>query len=230
MWRADSYHFKAQQARDNAVGKRSSAGFGAYRLKNEWADPYDKDSDDQRINPGLTIADADQRVFFDGNSKLYDKSDARYAFVLTADTKATFEDEHDAPASWPDPAAVKPLYDWFTPDVVIKAEYYEVEEVDAKLVILTHEASGEEQRHWDDELSRGDLDDYRKQGWTSKTSSRKRRRVHKYLMSGAEVLKDQGYIAGTCIPIVPVYGKRLCRQHGAVPGLCLQAHGQPAGL
>jgi hypothetical protein len=27
-------------------------------------------------------------------------------------------------------------------------------------------------------------------------------------MSGAEVLKDQGYIAGSCIPIVPVYGKR----------------------
>jgi hypothetical protein len=36
----------------------------------------------------------------------------------------------------------------------------------------------------------------------------KRRRVHKYLMSGAKILEDCGYIAGRCIPIIPVYGKR----------------------
>jgi hypothetical protein len=36
----------------------------------------------------------------------------------------------------------------------------------------------------------------------------KRRRVHKYLMSGAKVLEDCGFIAGRCIPIIPVYGKR----------------------
>jgi hypothetical protein len=38
--------------------------------------PYDKDNDHQRINPGLAIVDADQRVFFDPDAKLYDKSDA----------------------------------------------------------------------------------------------------------------------------------------------------------
>ena len=36
----------------------------------------------------------------------------------------------------------------------------------------------------------------------------RRKRVHKYLMSGGKILKDDGYIAGKCIPIVPVYGKR----------------------
>ena len=36
----------------------------------------------------------------------------------------------------------------------------------------------------------------------------KRRRVHKYILNGARVLDDLGYIAGKCIPIVPVYGKR----------------------
>jgi hypothetical protein len=40
------------------------------------------------------IADADQRVYFDGNSKLYDKSDAKWAFVLTADSREAFEDEY----------------------------------------------------------------------------------------------------------------------------------------
>jgi hypothetical protein len=51
-------------------------------------------SDEQRVNPGLLIADADQRVYFDGNSKLFDKSDAKWAFVLTADSKEAFEEEY----------------------------------------------------------------------------------------------------------------------------------------
>jgi hypothetical protein len=36
----------------------------------------------------------------------------------------------------------------------------------------------------------------------------KTKRVHKYIMSGGKVLEDAGYIAGKCIPIVVVYGKR----------------------
>jgi hypothetical protein len=208
LHRADSYHFNAQQARDNAFEEAVAGGFGAYRLLNVWADPYDKDSDHQRINPGMLIADADQRVFF-GPSKLYDKSDAPYAFLLTADTVDGFTEEHaDAITSWPDPKSPLSDFEWFSPQVIIKCEYYEVEERDEKLVILTHKASNEEKRFWKDDISSSDLAEMWAQGWTSRTSSRKRRKVHKYLMSGAEVLKDQGYIAGSCIPIVPVYGKR----------------------
>jgi hypothetical protein len=36
----------------------------------------------------------------------------------------------------------------------------------------------------------------------------KRTRVHKYLMNGARILSDEGYIAGCCIPVIPFYGKR----------------------
>jgi hypothetical protein len=36
----------------------------------------------------------------------------------------------------------------------------------------------------------------------------KRRRVRMYIMSGSKILDDCGYIAGKCIPIIPVYGKR----------------------
>lgn len=208
IYRADAYHFNAQQAYDNAFEEAVAGGFGAFRLTNEYADPYDKDSDEQRINPGMLIADADQRVFFDGNSKLYDKSDARFAFVLTADTRDAFEEEYpDAMASWPENLP-RLAYDWFMPDVVIKCEYYEVEDREGKLIVLTHDLSKEEQRWWEDEITGSDLAQLRKQGWSSRTTTRKRRRVHKYLMSGEKVLKDQGYIAGSCIPIVPVYGKR----------------------
>lgn len=36
----------------------------------------------------------------------------------------------------------------------------------------------------------------------------KKRQVHKYIMSGSKVLEDCGIIAGRCIPIIPMYGKR----------------------
>jgi hypothetical protein len=206
--RADDYHFKSQQARDNAFEEAASGGFGAYRLCNELADPSDKDNDEQRVNPASIIVDADQRVFFDGNSKLYDKSDAEWAIVLTADLKASFEEEYPGKASsWPE-NKLRPVFDWFLPDVVIKAEYYEVENNLDDMLVLTQALSGEQQREWADEIEPDDLKNLKAQGWKAETVKRLRTRVRKYLMTGAEVLEDQGYIAGTEIPIVPVYGKR----------------------
>lgn len=208
--RADSYRFKAQQARDNAFEEASAGGMGAYRLANEWDDPYDPDSDAQRINPALTIVDADQRVFFDGNSKLYDKSDARFCFVLTALTPDAFKNQYgdEKQTSWADPALRGSAYDWYAPDVILIAEYYEVEEQTTKLLIFTHRLTNGEQRLWSDEVDAKEITDLQAMGWVMRSRSIKRRRIHKYTMSGQEVLKDQGHIAGDCIPVVPVYGKR----------------------
>ena len=208
MHRADSYHFKSQQARDNAFEEAQGGGFGAYRLCNDYADPLDPDSDEQRINPGLIIVDADQRVYFDPNSKLYDKSDAKYAFVLTADAREAFEEDYPGKvADWPE-NRLNVLFDWFTPDVVVKAEYYEVEEKQDERLIFTQKVSGEEQRYWADELEPADISELKAKGWKKTSKKRLRRRVRKYVFSGAEVLEDPGYIAGPNIPIVPVYHKR----------------------
>jgi hypothetical protein len=208
LYRADAYCFKSQQALDNAFSEGTAGGFGAYRLTNEWADPYDKDNDHQRINPGLAIVDADQRVFFDPDSKLYDKSDARFAFVITAKSRDAFEEENpDAIADWatnlPDPP-----YDWYSPDTVKVAEYYEVVEHEEKLLILTHALSRAEERYWQSEIEDSELASMKKMGWKVTTRAMKRKRVRKYIMSGEEVLVDKGLIAGDCIPIVPYYGKR----------------------
>jgi hypothetical protein len=56
LHRADSYEYKAQEARDNAFSEAAAGGFGAYRLANVEADEYDVDNDYQRINPMLTSA------------------------------------------------------------------------------------------------------------------------------------------------------------------------------
>jgi hypothetical protein len=207
MYRADANCYGSDEAWDIAFGEGVDGGFGAYRLTNEYADPYDKDSDKQRINPGYAIPDADQRVFF-GPSDRYDKSDAPYAFVITAHARALWEDEHpDATVDWP-VERLDPVYDWYAPDVVKTAEYYEVEEVTEKLFVLTHSLSQIEERYWDSEIDDDELADLKKMGWKVKVQNRRRKRVHKYQLSGAEVLADLGLIAGDRIPVAPFYGKR----------------------
>lgn len=209
LHRADSYRFKSQQARDNGCFEAIAGGFGAYRLTTEWDDEYDKDNDHLRINPAALITDADQSVFFDLNAKLYDKSDARFAFIRVSQTRDSFEEEFgaDAASDWPENRLSKTL-DWFTPDTVAVAEYYEVEEVRDTLWIMTYTLSGEERRIWASSLEKGELQAMASDGWLKKGQRRKRCRVHKYILSGAEVLEDCGLIAGELIPIVPIYGKR----------------------
>lgn len=209
IYRADFNRFKSQQALDNAVFEAVAGGFGAYRLCNEWDDEQDRDNDYQRINPAALIVDADQSVFFDLNARMYDKSDARFVFVRTAMSRDAFGEEFgdDKVSSFPETAKWA-CRDWFQPDTVGVAEYYEVEEVKEVLYILTYVLSGEEKRLWAGDLAPGELNELKGDGWIAKQQRRKRRKVRKYVLSGAEVLEDRGYIAGQCIPIVPVYGKR----------------------
>ena len=209
LHRADSYHFKASQARDNAVMEAIRGGFGAYRLANELADPYDKDSDAQRINPGLLIADADQCVYFDPQSRQYDKSDARYAFVVVSYTPDAYEEEFEQEPNADLPAVgFHSQFEWFRPDVVTVAEYYERVDVSEQLHILTQTLTGEEERYWASEIDAADLTDQQAKGWALRTTRRKRCRVMKSVIDGSEVLEDRRAIAGDCIPIVPVYGQR----------------------
>lgn len=210
LHRADSYKFKAQQARDNARSEAGKGGFGAYRLTNEWADPLDKDSDEQRINPASLIADADQCVFWDPNSKLYDKSDAKYCFVLVGIDPETFKEEYPEAthASWPEGVTRPYDYTWFRPETIITPEYYEIEDKDEWVLIFTQDTSGEEERHWQKDLTAEDITDLKDRGFKMRKRKAKRQRCHKYVLSGAEVLEDRGYIAGGMIPIVPMYGNR----------------------
>lgn len=208
MHRADSYHFKAQQARDNGFQEAIRGGFGAYRLTVDKADPDDPDSDDLRVNPGMTIVDADQSVYFYGGI-LYDKSDAEAAFVVTADLRAIAEDKWGAENMSPFPVLQwRWQWDWYTPDVVRIAEYYEVEHVSDKLLTFTQDISGETQRYFDSEIDKPAIRDLKALGWKLKTKPINRKRVHKYIMNGTKVLKDCSFIAGPNIPIVPIYGRR----------------------
>jgi portal protein len=209
MFRADVYASKGQQAFDNAFEEGVQGGIGAWRLTNRYADEYDPDNDYQRICFDAVV-DADQSVFWDMNAKLYDKSDARFAFVVTALSRQAFLKEYgdqDA-ADWPD-EILKTYYDWYTPDVVRICEYYRVEDKTSLLRIFKHKATGEERREWAADLKPDDLTTMAVEGWEQqRTRKAKRRRILKSIHSGCVVLEEPKVLPGQCIPIVPFYGKR----------------------
>jgi hypothetical protein len=218
LHRADAYHFKSRQARDNAFMEAAAGGFGAYRLRTEWSDATDPKDDTQRVNPGEVIVDADQRVFFDLNSKLYDKADAEWCLVLTGYTRSAFEKEFgDKVSSWPD-GLWRPVYDWFSPDICYIGEYYLRCEVSDTLLVMTPPLIMKDtvpERAWLSDMDEETLRLREAMGWRIERRRRvKRQRVKKYLMSGAEVLDDDAsdaerYVAGDKIPVVPVYGHRF---------------------
>lgn len=215
LYRADEQDSTAEEAYDNAFEEAVGGGFGAWRLRTKYEDEEDLDDDKQRIciEP---IYDADSSVFFDLDSKRQDKSDAKHCFVITSMS-------HDAYiAEWgEDPNSVQKEihqqeFDWLTPDVVYVAEHYRVE-MTKKTVSVWGLAGTEEKKTYDvEELDEAEEEDQQTlrqfltaTGWKEiKTRKLASKRVRKYIMSGAKMLEDCGLIAGKCIPIIPVYGKR----------------------
>ena len=211
LYRADEQDSCADEAYDNAFEEAVGGGFGAWRLRTEYEDPEDDEDERQRIRIE-PIYDADKFVFFDQNAKRQDKSDSTYCFVLTAMTPEAFADEYGEAGS---PASLSSHvemleFDWQTPDVVYVAEYYRVEQ-STEVIRVFELLDGSEERYNERDFEE-DENLERMLAATGATEVRqkrvKRRKVHKYIIDGSRVLEDLGFIAGTEIPIIPVYGKR----------------------
>ena len=209
LYRADEQDSSAEEAYDNAFEEGVSGGFGAWRLRTTYENEEDEEDERQRIRIE-PIFDADSSVFFDLNAKRQDKADAKKCFVLTSMTQQAYKDEWgDDPASWPK-SIHQHEFDWLTPDVVFVAEYYKIEET-KETVYIWETLSGEEERYKDADFEADETLEERLLAIGSREVRQKnikRKRVHKYIMSGGKVLEDCGFIAGKCIPIVPMYGKR----------------------
>lgn len=213
LYRADEQDSSAQEAYDNAFEEGVSGGFGAIRLCAQYVDEDDDDNDQQRvaIEP---IFDADSCVFFSLDGKRQDKRDATKCFVLSAMTHRHYKAEYnDDPASWPK-GITQDWFDWCTPDVVWVAEVYCVEQKHEMIYTYQGIALGEDEpnelKFTAEELKEeGKLEELQALGFRQVSQKKiRRRKVHKYIMSGNKVLEDCGYIAGTEIPVIPYYGKR----------------------
>ena len=208
-YRADEEDSGAQEAYDNAFDEMVMGGMGAWRLKAIYEDDEDDEDEFQRIcfEP---IYDADSSVFFDLASKRQDKADAKHCYVITSVPRQTYIDEwNDDPADWPKEISDRE-FDWASPDVVYIAEYYVVEET-PRIIEIWEDLDGEESRYTPEDFEDDEnLFELLTASGAKKIREKtvKRKRIHKYIMSGAKILEDCGLIAGACIPIVPVYGKR----------------------
>ena len=209
LYRADEQDSVADEAYDNAFEEGVGGGFGAWRYRAEYEDEYDDENERQRIRIE-PIYDADSCVYFDLGAKRQDKSDAKRCFVLTGMSKRDYKDEYDDdPASWPKDIA-QGEFDWTKGDVVFVAELYVVE-IKSHVVHVYKTLDGKEERYTDVQFeNKPEL--YNQLAAVGSNEVRKKRvkrkRVHKYKMSGSKILEDCGYIAGPNIPIVPYYGKR----------------------
>jgi hypothetical protein len=209
LYRADEQDSVANEAYDNAFEEAVGGGIGAFRLRTAYEDEEDEDNDRQRIR-FEPIFDADSSVFFDLNSKRQDKSDALFCFVVTSMTRESYKETYnDDPTDWPK-IIHQYEFDWATPDVVFVAEYFKVEEV-AETIRIFESIDGTEEKYRQEDFKNDEtLEETLLAIGSVEVRQRKikRKRVRKYVMSGGKVLEDAGYIAGNCIPVVPVYGKR----------------------
>ncbi len=209
LYRATEQDSVADEAYDNAFEEAVGGGFGAFRLRTEYEDAYDEDNEYQciKIEP---IFDADTTVYFDLNAKRQDKADAERCYVLTAMTLESYRETwSDDPATWPQEISTS-TFDWSTADIVYVAEMYVVEEANETIHIYQN-LDGTEEKYKDSDFENDeDLEETLNAIGSIKVRQRKikTRKVHKYIMSGGGILEDCGYIAGTEIPVVPVYGKR----------------------
>ena len=208
LFRADEQDSVADEAYDNAFEESVGGGMGAWRLRTVYEDEFDDENELQRVKIE-PIFDADTSVFFDLKSMRYDKSDADYCFVITAVPRDSYIEEwDDDPASWPRDVYQQD-YDWCTPDYVYIAEYYVVEYQKYQEAYWRFLDNKDRAYDVKNELDADAIQALQNTG--AKETGRKtktRRRVHKYILSGGKILEDCGFIAGSCIPIVPVYGKR----------------------
>jgi hypothetical protein len=207
LYRAAEQDSVAVEAYDNAFEEAVGGGFGAWRLRAEYEDESDEDDDRQQINIE-PIFDADSSVFFDLQSKRQDKKDANHCFVLTAMTPEAYKEEYDEdPATFPK-SIHDHEFDWATQDAIFVAEYFKVEKKKEQVVVFTH-LSGENEKIMAADLTEEKEAELLALG-ASETRRKRvvRRRVRKYILSGSKILENCGYIAGSEIPVIPVYGKR----------------------
>ena len=209
LLRANEQESNAGEAYDNAFKEGTAGGIGAWRLRVDYYDELnDEDEDDKciKIEP---IFDADQSVYWDLDSKRYDKKDAKLCFVIHSMTPESYRKkyEHD-PASF---AAINRtiIFDWFQSKVVYVAEVYEITKESVEVVEYRSMITGEEMYHDAEELDEQMIDDMKARGFEYfETRKVKRKKCMKYIIDGAQILEEPIEIPGGQIPIVMFYGNR----------------------
>ncbi|QBM25848.1 portal protein [Citrobacter arsenatis] len=207
-FRADYQETSGGEACDNAFDDAVTGGFGCWRMCADYEDEMDPSNEQRRISL-LPVYDPATCVFFDQDSKQYDRSDATWAMEMFSMTPKAFE------AEYPDSIAASlskddsgTQYDWSTPGAIYVGRYYEVRTEKVKISAWRNPITNATAIYDEDQIK--DIEDELKEGSFEMIGERevKKRRVYCGLLSGAEWLEEPKRIPGEHIPLIPVYGRR----------------------
>jgi hypothetical protein len=219
MYRTDNLSNSARFAVDNAMNECVPCGIGGWRLVTQYE--TDRIGDTKQIIVREPIFEFNNTVLFDPQAKLIDKSDASWACVLTGYTEEAFEqlkedladDEETKTYSSDEEASsfespLTSLMGLWTGEknIVYVGEFYSRHK--KKVTInFYRDLFGQITAYYKDEVDEIGEENLISAGYRkvdNKTVSRWC--VTKYIVSGCGVLAKQE-IAGTEIPIVPLYGE-----------------------
>lgn len=209
LFRADYEETDGGEACDNAFDDAATGGFGCFRLTSMLVNEYDPMDDRQRIaiEP---IYDPSRSVWFDPDAKKYDKSDALWAFCMYSLSPEKYEAEYGKtpPASLDVTTISSWEFDWFEPEVVYIAKYYEVRKESVDVISYQQPLTGEIATYDSDQIE--DIEDELAEAGFVEVARRsvKRRRVYVSVVDGQNFLENPLRIPGEHIPLIPVYGKR----------------------
>lgn len=209
LFRADYEETDGGEACDNAFDDAATGGFGCFRLTSMLVNEYDPMDERQRIaiEP---IYDPSRSVWFDPDAKKYDKSDAMWAFCMYSLSPEKYESEYGKtpPTSLDVTTATSWEYDWFEPEVVYIAKYYEVRKESVDVISYRQPLTGEIATYDSDQVE--DIEDELAMAGFQEVARRsvKRRRVYVSVVDGENFLEKPRRIPGEHIPLIPVYGKR----------------------
>lgn len=209
LFRADYEETDGGEACDNAFDDAATGGFGCFRLTSMLVNEYDPMDERQRIaiEP---IYDPSRSVWFDPDAKKYDKSDAMWAFCMYSMSPEKYEAEYGKtpPASLDIATTSLWDYDWFQPEVVYIAKYYEISKESVDVISYRQPLTGEIATYDSDQIE--DIEDELAVAGFQEVARRsvKRRRVYVSVVDGQNFLEKPRRIPGEHIPLIPVYGKR----------------------
>lgn len=209
LFRADYEETDGGEACDNAFDDAATGGFGCFRLTSMLVNEYDPMDERQRI--GIEpVYDPSRSVWFDPDAKKYDKSDALWAFCMYSLSPEKYESEYGKtpPSSLDTTTITSWEYDWFAPEVVYIAKYYEIRKESVDVISYQQPLTQEIATYDSDQIE--DIQDELAAAGFIEVARRsvKRRRVYVSVVDGENFLEKPRRIPGEHIPLIPVYGKR----------------------
>ncbi|MCH9645655.1 MAG: hypothetical protein K0U08_03320 [Proteobacteria bacterium] len=229
FYRATDRRLESQEAYDAAMQDQVVCGFGAWELTTKWK--TNSVGDERQIIERRYIPEANNTLFFDPNSRSLDKREAKYSATLKAFTEDGYKELYEEltgeecdKVKWDSFASPEQSFAWVESNSLIYVvTFYQKEKVKDK--VLTLEDPLGQPLHMRESQLEGYMDDLIDQGYEIVSEKEiNRTQVTKYIASGSEILNGEvdeetgerkgEVIAGSYIPIIPVYGEHVSQVEG----------------